>query len=56
MLRPRFLQPKVRIILPGRTPDNSEFGRGLLPDDLIADLPWVSDFDPSNPATRPGYG
>ena len=52
MLRPRILQPKVRIILPFRPPDNSEFGRGTLPDDLLADLPWVSDFDPSNPADQ----
>lgn len=52
MLRPRFLQPKVRIILPDRTPDDSEFGRGMLPDDLLAALPWVSDFDSSSPADQ----
>ena len=52
MLRLRFLQPKVRIILPVRPPDNSEFGRGLLPDDFLAELPWISDFDLSNPADQ----
>ena len=52
MLKPWFLQPKVRIILPERAPDDSEFGRGLLPDDLVAGLPWVSEFDPFDPAEQ----
>ena len=50
MLRPWFLQPKVKIIPPERTPDGSESGRGTLPDDLVADLPWVSEFDLFDPA------
>ena len=52
MLRPCFLQPKIRIILPTRPPNDAEFGRGLLLDDVLADLPWVSEFDPSNPADQ----
>ena len=31
-------------------PDDSELGRGTLPDDLLADLPCVSKFDPFDPA------
>ncbi len=50
MIKPRFLRSKPKITLPDRTPDDSEFGRGLLPDDLAADLPWVSEFDPFDPA------
>ncbi len=50
MLKPWFLRPKPKITLPERAPDDSEFGRGPLPDDLLADLPWVAEFDPFNPA------
>ena len=52
MLKPWFLQSKPKIILPDRSPDACAFGRGPLPDELIADLPWVSDFDPFNPADQ----
>ena len=52
MFRPWFLARKVRIILPDQASDDSEFGRGPLPDDVLADLPWVSEFDPSNPTDQ----
>ena len=52
MLKPWFLQPKSRIIVSDRPPDDSGFGRDQLPDDLLASLPWVSDFDPFNPADQ----
>ena len=52
MLTPSFFRRKPKVILPGRPPDESGFGRRLLPDDLVADLPWVSEFDPSTPADQ----
>ena len=52
MFRPWFLAREPRITLPEGAIDDSEAGRGPLPDDLLADLPWVSDFDPSNPADQ----
>ena len=52
MLRPWFLQPKVNIALDRRTTDNFDVDHGPLPNDLQSDLPWVVDFDVSNPADR----
>ena len=52
MLLPRFLQRKPKNILPARLPGDSEFGRSPLPDDLLADLPWVAEFDPFDPADQ----
>ena len=56
MLRPWFLRPKPKIILPARPQGDSEFGRGVLPDDFVADLPWLSEFDPSNPVDQARLG
>ena len=52
MLKPWFLQPKPKIILPDQAPDDSGFGRGLLPDDVLSDLPWVSEFDLFDPVDQ----
>ena len=52
MLKPWFLQPKVNIALDRRTTDKVDVDRGPLPSDVLADLPWVADFDSSNPAER----
>ena len=52
MLLPWFLRPKPKITLLAKAPDDSEFGRGTLPDDLFADLPWLAEFDSSNPAEQ----
>lgn len=50
MLKPWFLRSKPKIILPEPAPDDSAFGRGPLPDDLLADVPWVAEFDLFDPA------
>lgn len=52
MLKPWFLRSKPKITLPVQASDDSGFGRGPLPDDVLADLPWAAEFDSSNPAGR----
>jgi len=52
MLMPRFIKPKVKIALDRRTTASLDVDRGPLPTDLLSDLPWVADLDPSNPAER----
>ena len=52
MLKPRFLQPKVKIALDRRTTAKLHVDRAPLPNNLPSDLPWMADLDPSIPAER----